>query len=194
MNGFWGCNFFLGKPKCPVHQVYCSELFLRLLCEILYMQVCRFLEVSKLSFAPEYGPKLKEDYIMVKHLPKIMDNDDDIKCCSCQWFCCCRDNWQKVWSFFCAFLSGQFGIVDVITLEIFTFLLTKFLILSNSYVKEIKKLLLIGADKYRVFVPNTKFRSKLIITCCSLVLPCQHVWLTSKQVSAVDHFFFNKSQ
>ncbi|KAL0348632.1 UNVERIFIED_CONTAM: Phospholipase D zeta 1 [Sesamum angustifolium] len=27
-------------------------------------EVCKFLEVSKLSFSPEYGPKLKEDYIM----------------------------------------------------------------------------------------------------------------------------------
>ncbi|KAK4433895.1 Phospholipase D zeta 1 [Sesamum alatum] len=61
-------------------------------------EVCRFLEVSKLSFSPEYGPKLKEDYIMVKHLPRILDNADDRACCSCQWFCCCRDNWQKVWA------------------------------------------------------------------------------------------------
>ncbi|KAL8490601.1 hypothetical protein ACS0TY_022561 [Phlomoides rotata] len=60
-------------------------------------EVCKFLEVSKLSFSPEYGPKLKEDYIMVKHLPKILDRDDDRKCCS-QWFCCCQDNWQKVWA------------------------------------------------------------------------------------------------
>ncbi|XP_016433521.2 phospholipase D zeta 1 isoform X1 [Nicotiana tabacum] len=61
-------------------------------------EVCRFLEVSKLSFSPEYGPKLKEDYIMVKHLPKIQRHDDSRKCCSCQWFGCCKDNWQKVWA------------------------------------------------------------------------------------------------
>ncbi|KAI3459247.1 hypothetical protein Pfo_015910 [Paulownia fortunei] len=75
-------------------------------------EVCKFLEVSKLSFSPEYGPKLKEDYIMVKHLPKILDSADDRKCCSCQWFCCCRDNWQKVWAVlkpgFLAFLKGPF--------------------------------------------------------------------------------------
>eukprot|EP00268_Persea_americana_P049344 TRINITY_DN5288_c0_g1_i2.p1 TRINITY_DN5288_c0_g1~~TRINITY_DN5288_c0_g1_i2.p1 ORF type:complete len:1115 (-),score=199.02 TRINITY_DN5288_c0_g1_i2:178-3522(-) len=59
-------------------------------------EVCKFLEVSKLSFLPEYGPKLKEDYIMVKHLPKIQ-KDDDRKCCNCHWFSCCNDNWQKVW-------------------------------------------------------------------------------------------------
>ncbi|KAI3939506.1 hypothetical protein MKW92_032301, partial [Papaver armeniacum] len=59
-------------------------------------EVCKFLEVSKLSFAPEYGPKLKEDYVMVKHLPKIPRDDDDTKCCSCCLFNCWNDNWQKV--------------------------------------------------------------------------------------------------
>ncbi|KAG8370465.1 hypothetical protein BUALT_Bualt14G0119700 [Buddleja alternifolia] len=75
-------------------------------------EVCKFLEVSKLSFSPEYGPKLKEEYIMVKHLPKILGIDDDRKCCSCQWFSCCRDNWQKVWAVlkpgFLAFLKHPF--------------------------------------------------------------------------------------
>ncbi|CAN1129823.1 Phospholipase D zeta 1 [Linum perenne] len=61
-------------------------------------EVCKFLEVSKLSFCPEYGPKLKEDYIMVKHLPKIPTIDDNRKCCSCSWFGCCNDTWQKVWA------------------------------------------------------------------------------------------------
>ncbi|XP_065863722.1 phospholipase D zeta 1 isoform X3 [Euphorbia lathyris] len=59
-------------------------------------EVCKFLEVSKLSFSPEYGPKLKEDYVMARHLPKIPTHDDPGKCCSCQWFNCCNDNWQKV--------------------------------------------------------------------------------------------------
>lgn len=71
------------------------------------LQVCRFLEVSRLSFSPEYGPKLKEDYIMVKHLPKIQRDDDSRKCCSCQWFGCCKDNWQKVaLLFICIWFSG----------------------------------------------------------------------------------------
>ncbi|KAK8661784.1 hypothetical protein V6N13_091379 [Hibiscus sabdariffa] len=62
-------------------------------------EVCKFLEVSKLSFSPEYGPKLKEDYVMVKHLPKLAKNDDDSdRCCACHWFNCCNDNWQKVWA------------------------------------------------------------------------------------------------
>ncbi|CAA0821421.1 Phospholipase D p1 [Striga hermonthica] len=75
-------------------------------------EVCKFLEVSKLSFSPEYGPKLKEDYILVKHLPMILDSAENGKCCSCQWFCCCRDNWQKVWAVlkpgFLAFLKDPF--------------------------------------------------------------------------------------
>lgn len=73
------------------------------------LQVCRFLEVSRLSFSPEYGPKLKEDFIMVKHLPKIQSDDDSQKCCSCQWFGCCKDNWQKV-----ALLSGLFVYVSLV--------------------------------------------------------------------------------
>ncbi|GAB2295300.1 hypothetical protein Dimus_029473 [Dionaea muscipula] len=59
------------------------------------LMVCKFLEVSKLSFSPEYGPKLKEDYVMVKHLPKIPRDDDHGKCCLCHLFSWCNDNWQK---------------------------------------------------------------------------------------------------
>ncbi|XP_039071847.1 phospholipase D zeta 1-like [Hibiscus syriacus] len=75
-------------------------------------EVCRFLEVSSLSFLPEYGPKLKEEYVMVKHLPKIARNDDSDRCCACPWFNCCNDNWQKVWAVlkpgFLAFLEDPF--------------------------------------------------------------------------------------
>ncbi|KAJ4956562.1 hypothetical protein NE237_013345 [Protea cynaroides] len=61
-------------------------------------EVCKFLEVSKLSFSPEYGPKLKEGYVTVKHLPKIPRDDDNSRCCACHWCSCCNDNWQKVWA------------------------------------------------------------------------------------------------
>ncbi|XP_060197605.1 phospholipase D zeta 1 isoform X1 [Lycium barbarum] len=87
-------------------------------------EVCRFLEVSRLSFSPEYGPKLKEDFIMVKHLPKIQDDDDIRKCCSCQWFGCCKDNWQKVWAVlkpgFLAFLKDPFDPepLDIIVFDV----------------------------------------------------------------------------
>jgi len=66
----------------------------------LFLQVCKFLEVSRLSFLPEYGPKLKEDYVSVRHLPKIQRAGDDTKCCACHWFGCCNDNWQRVLYFF----------------------------------------------------------------------------------------------
>lgn len=61
-------------------------------------EVCKFLEVSRLSFVPEYGPKLKEDYVTVRHLPKIQRAGDGKKCCPCNVFSCCNDNWQKVWA------------------------------------------------------------------------------------------------
>ncbi|KAL3505682.1 hypothetical protein ACH5RR_031064 [Cinchona calisaya] len=87
-------------------------------------EVCKFLEVSMLSFSPEYGPKLKEDYVMVKHLPKIRNDDEHRKCCSCQWFSCCKDNWQKVWAVlkpgFLAFLKDPFDTqpLDIIVFDV----------------------------------------------------------------------------
>lgn len=60
------------------------------------LQVCRFMEASKLSFCPEYGSKHKEEYVFVKHLPKIPGNDDSRLCSVCHWFNCCNDNWQQV--------------------------------------------------------------------------------------------------
>lgn len=69
-----------------------------LLMDLCKLQVCKFLEVSRLSFLPEYGPKLKEDYVTVRHLPNIRhdDDDDDERCCSCGWFSCCYSSWRKV--------------------------------------------------------------------------------------------------
>ncbi|CAH9061535.1 unnamed protein product [Cuscuta epithymum] len=87
-------------------------------------EVCKFLEVSSLSFSSEYGPKLKEDYIMVKHLPKIRSSDDHRKCCSCNWLCCCKDNWQKVWAVlkpgFLAFLKDPFDAqpLDIVVFDV----------------------------------------------------------------------------
>ncbi|GAB4843659.1 Phospholipase D zeta 1 [Ancistrocladus abbreviatus] len=87
-------------------------------------EVCKFLEVSRLSFSPEYGPKLKEDYVMVKHLPKILRADDQRKCCSCNLFSWCNDNWQKVWAVlkpgFLALLADPFDttILDIIVFDV----------------------------------------------------------------------------
>ncbi|XP_078159578.1 phospholipase D zeta 1-like isoform X2 [Carex rostrata] len=60
-------------------------------------EVCRFLEVSRLSFLLEYGPKLKEDYVNVRHLPKI-HHDRTTKSCLSSCFSCCKSSWQKVWA------------------------------------------------------------------------------------------------
>ncbi|XP_027363640.1 phospholipase D zeta 1 isoform X4 [Abrus precatorius] len=87
-------------------------------------EVCKFLEVSKLSFSPEYGPKLKEDYVLVKHLPKIPNDDDSRKCCMSGCFSCCNDNWQKVWAVlkpgFLALLADPFDMqpLDIIVFDV----------------------------------------------------------------------------
>ncbi|KAK8689373.1 hypothetical protein V6N13_088094 [Hibiscus sabdariffa] len=86
-------------------------------------EVCKFLEVSKLSFAREYGPKLKEGYVMVKHLSKVT-GDDDIGCFPCQWFSCWNNNWIKVWAVmkpgFLALLEDPFGtkLLDIIVFNV----------------------------------------------------------------------------
>ncbi|XP_076958230.1 phospholipase D zeta 1-like isoform X1 [Bidens hawaiensis] len=83
-------------------------------------EVCKFLEVSKLSFSPEYGPKLKEDYVMVQHLNHIRRDDADVGC----FMCCCRNNWQKVWAVlkpgFLALLEDPFGtkLLDIIVFDV----------------------------------------------------------------------------
>eukprot|EP00249_Psilotum_nudum_P019640 c27353_g1_i1 orf=427-3258(+) len=62
-------------------------------------EVCKFLEVSKLSFVPEYGPKCKEGYVLVRHLPEIHPVDQTSTCFCCKWlFCCFSEIWQKVWA------------------------------------------------------------------------------------------------
>lgn len=63
---------------------------------IFELQVCKFLEVSKLSFSGEYGPKLKEGYVTVGHLSQISNTDTEIGCCPCRWLSCCSDKWIKV--------------------------------------------------------------------------------------------------
>ncbi|AES61429.2 phospholipase D p2-like protein [Medicago truncatula] len=60
-------------------------------------EVCKFLEVSKLSFLQEYGPKLREGYVTVKHLSNI-SQDSDVTCFPFHWFHFCDNNWTKVWA------------------------------------------------------------------------------------------------
>ncbi|XP_022870656.1 phospholipase D zeta 1-like isoform X2 [Olea europaea var. sylvestris] len=87
-------------------------------------EVCRFLEVSKLSFLREYGPKLKEGYVMAKHLTKFSEDDPCSRCFSCHWCNCCNNTWQKVWLIlkpgFLAFLEDPFStkLLDIIVIDI----------------------------------------------------------------------------
>ncbi|KAI5658646.1 hypothetical protein M9H77_27439 [Catharanthus roseus] len=87
-------------------------------------EVCKFLEVSKLSFAQEYGPKLKEDYVMVKHLPKIAQPDAYWRCCLCLGCGCRTKRWQKVWAVlkpgFLALLEDPFDgrLLDIIIFDV----------------------------------------------------------------------------
>ncbi|XP_030958239.1 phospholipase D zeta 2-like isoform X1 [Quercus lobata] len=82
-------------------------------------EVCKFLEVSKLSFLREYGPKLKEGYVMAK-LPGV---DSDLDCCK-HWFGWCQHNWKKVWAIlkpgFLALLDDPFDtkLLDIIVFDV----------------------------------------------------------------------------
>ncbi|PSS03047.1 Phospholipase D zeta 1 like [Actinidia chinensis var. chinensis] len=84
-------------------------------------EVCKFLEVSKLSFLQEYGPKLKEGYVTAKHLAKIPKDED---CHLCRWFDCCNTSWQKVWAVlkpgFFALMEDPFGtnLLDIIVFDV----------------------------------------------------------------------------
>ncbi|XP_059439509.1 phospholipase D zeta 1-like [Corylus avellana] len=84
-------------------------------------EVCKFLEVSKLSFLREFGSKLKEGYVMVKHLPRV---DSDVKCWVLRWSSCCQSNWEKVWAVlkpgFLALLDDPFDtkLLDIIVFDV----------------------------------------------------------------------------
>ncbi|XP_021282622.1 phospholipase D zeta 2 isoform X2 [Herrania umbratica] len=86
-------------------------------------EVCKFLEVSKLSFSWEYGPKLKEGYVMVKHLSQV-SGDDDIGCFPCQWFSFWNNSWKKVWAVlkpgFLALLEDPFDtkLLDIVFFDV----------------------------------------------------------------------------
>ncbi|XP_060219291.1 phospholipase D zeta 1-like isoform X3 [Lycium barbarum] len=87
-------------------------------------EVCKFLEVSKLSFLPEYGPKLKENYVMVKHLSKVPKEEENVGCCICYWSGCCKSKWQKVWAVlkpgYLALLNNPFDakLLDIIVFDV----------------------------------------------------------------------------
>ncbi|XP_024516571.1 phospholipase D zeta 1 [Selaginella moellendorffii] len=80
--------------------------------------VCKFFGVSALSFAPEYGSKLKEGYVRVCHL------DDKEQGCFSSCFNCCGERWMKVWAVlkpgFLAFLAHPFDPkpLDIIVFDV----------------------------------------------------------------------------
>ncbi|KAL9235011.1 hypothetical protein vseg_009814 [Gypsophila vaccaria] len=106
------------KAKVAMQQYL--NLFLGNLEIVNSRQVCKFLEVSKLSFLQEYGPKLKEDYVLVKHLSRMPRKASERQCLPCQLFGCCK--WQKVWAVlkpgFIAFLEDP---LEMKLLDIFIF-------------------------------------------------------------------------
>ncbi|KAJ0976302.1 hypothetical protein J5N97_018267 [Dioscorea zingiberensis] len=85
-------------------------------------EVCEFLEVSKLSFSSEYGPKLKEGYVTAQHLRKSQ-KDDAGRCCPCHLFWCCNGKWRKVWAVlkpgFLALLEDPFDskLLDIVIFD-----------------------------------------------------------------------------
>jgi hypothetical protein len=62
---FGECGIFYFECHC----IFCS--FLENLELVNTREVCRFLEVSRLSFSQEYGPKLHEGFVMVRHLANL---------------------------------------------------------------------------------------------------------------------------
>ncbi|KAL2231263.1 UNVERIFIED_CONTAM: Phospholipase D zeta 1, partial [Sesamum indicum] len=87
-------------------------------------EVCKFLEVSRLSFSKEYGPKMKEGYVMVKHLGRFSEDNTCSGCCLCRCSGCCGNNWRKVWLVlkpgFLAFLDNHFDtkLLDIIVFDV----------------------------------------------------------------------------
>ncbi|KAJ1385581.1 Pleckstrin-like proteiny domain [Sesbania bispinosa] len=101
-------------------------LFLGNLDIVNSQEVCKFLEVSKLSFLQEYGPKLREGYVTVKHLSNI-SQDSDVTCFPCDWFHWCNNSWKKVWAVlkpgFLALLDDPINnkLLDIIMFDVLPF-------------------------------------------------------------------------
>ncbi|KAM0951160.1 putative phospholipase D [Dioscorea sansibarensis] len=85
-------------------------------------EVCKFLEVSRLSFSSEYGPKLKEDYVTAQHIRNVRKKDAG-RCCPCHFFGCCNGKGRKVWAVlkpgFLALLEDPFDtkLLDIVIFD-----------------------------------------------------------------------------
>lgn len=89
-------NWFFFLFPLSSFGLFCYWYILIVIHHIFQFQVCKFLEVSKLSFSQEFGPKLKEDYVMVKHSSRTTKEEAYTRCCLCQWSGCCNNKWKKV--------------------------------------------------------------------------------------------------
>ncbi|KAH0838915.1 hypothetical protein HID58_092349 [Brassica napus] len=93
--------------------------------------VCKFLEVSRLSFAREYGSKMKEGYVTVKHLREVPGSDGGRCCLPSQCLGCFGNSWAKVWAVlkpgFLALLEDPFSgkLLDIMVFDSLGFQGTK---------------------------------------------------------------------
>ncbi|CAN8260345.1 unnamed protein product [Cochlearia groenlandica] len=99
------------------------NLFLGNLHIVNSKEVCKFLEVSRLSFSREYGSKMKEGYVMVKHLRKVPESDGHRCCLPSHCLGCFGTSWTKVWAVlkpgFLALLEDPFSrkLLDIMVFD-----------------------------------------------------------------------------
>ncbi|KAF3600584.1 hypothetical protein F2Q69_00039159 [Brassica cretica] len=99
------------------------NLFLGNLDIVNSKEVCKFLEVSRLSFAREYGSKMKEGYVTVKHLREVPGSDGGRCCLPSQCLGCFGNSWAKVWAVlkpgFLALLEDPFSgkLIDIMVFD-----------------------------------------------------------------------------
>ncbi|KAL1211749.1 Phospholipase D zeta 2 [Cardamine amara subsp. amara] len=99
------------------------NLFLGNLDIVNSKEVCKFLEVSRLSFAREYGSKMKEGYVTVKHLREVSGSDVGRCCLPSHCLACFGTSWTKVWAVlkpgFLALLEDPFSgkLLDIMVFD-----------------------------------------------------------------------------
>jgi phospholipase D1/2 len=158
-------------------------------------EVCRFLEVSKLSFKPEYGPKLREGYVMVHHLSRILLDDENPSCCSSFWMSCrcwLNTNWQQVWLVlkpgFLALLADP---LDVKALDIILFdvLPSKMGNPRDAAGLELKSLAIVTKEK-------NPLRFSFTVNCGNRAIKMRTAWATGARdwVTAINDAVLKPSE